>query len=136
MRKLRIGLASNDGKAISDDHMGQARDFYVFDVSEDGTYQLVEKKKNTSPEEKGKHGLDRKRTSVMDILHDCCIFVGGRMSPNFVKVRDNTGVQPVISKVLEIPAFMQVFAKNFEHISQLVEQKQKGERPKEIPILE
>jgi len=136
MGKLRIGLASNDGKAILDDHMGQAKDFYVFDVSEDGTYQLVEKKKNTSPEEEGKHGLDKKRTSVMDILHDCCIFVGGRMSPNFVKVRDNTGVQPVVSKILEIPAFMQVFAKNFEHIYQLVELRRRGERPKEIPILE
>ena len=136
MRKLRIGLASNDGKTILDDHMGQAKDFYVFDVLEDGTYQLVEKKKNTSPEEEGKHGLDKKRSSVMDILNDCSVFVGGRMSPNFVKVRDNTKVQPVISKILEIPAFMEAFTKNFEHIYQLVEQRQNGERPKEIPTLE
>ena len=136
MKKLRIGLASNDGKTILNDHMGQARNFYVFDVLEDGTYQLIEKKDNTSPEEEGKHGLDKKRTSVMDILRGCCVFVGGRMSPNFVKLRDNTEVQPVISKVSEISTFMQTFTRNFEHIYQLVEQRKNGERPKEIPVLE
>jgi len=135
MRTLRLALGSDDGKEILRDHMGQAKEFLVFDVSEDGEYVLVERRENTSPEEKGKHGLDRKRISVMDILKDCQVLVGGRMSPNFVKLRDNSKFQPIVSKIPDIGTFMRKLSEEFDRIYELVERRRRGERPKEIPTL-
>jgi len=135
MRTIRIGLGSNDGRTIVKDHMGQAKDFYVFDLSEKGDYRQVDKRSNTSPEEE-KHGLDEKRVSVMDILKDCQVFVGGRMSPNFVKVRDRTKFQPMVSKIYDIDAFMKAVAKDFDRIYDLVDERRRGKRPKEIPVIE
>ncbi len=134
MKKLRVALGSDDGKSILPDHMGQAKDFYVFDISEDGSSVLVDVRKNTSPKE-SRHGLDEKRVSVMEILEDCDVFLASRMSPNFVKLRDRTKFQPVISKISDIEESMKLLAANFDHLWGLVDQRRRGARPKEIPVL-
>ena len=134
MRKIRVALGSDDGKSILPDHMGQAKDFYVFDISEDGSSVSVDVRKNTSPEE-NRHGLDEKRVSVTGILEDCDVLLASRMSPNFVKLRDRTKFQPVISKISDIEDCMKLLAANFDHLWGLVDQRRRGARPKEIPVL-
>ena len=102
MRKIRVILGSNDGENIIPDHMGTARDFCIFDVFEDGRSVLVEKRKNTSPEEdenESKHGDVRKLGAAMGVFEDCDVVLGKRGSPNFVRMRDNTEFQPVVTRV-------------------------------------
>ena len=135
MRRIRVAVGSNDGQNVVRDHMGEAKNFYLFDVSEDGTYTQVDIRKNTSPEEK-RHGLDEKRVSVMEILSDTDVLVGGHLSPNFIKLRDRTRFQPLISKVPSIDDSMKVLIQRFERVFALVEARRRGERPKEIPVLE
>jgi len=138
MRKIRVALGSNDGENIIPDHMGTARDFYIFDLFEDGRSILVEKRKNTSPEEdenESKHGDVRKLKSAMGIFEDCDVVLGKKGSPNFVRIRDNTEFQPVVTRVDALSGSMRELAESFEEIHGLVERRRRGERPQSIPII-
>jgi hypothetical protein len=138
MRKIRVVLGSNDRENIIPDHMGTAREFYIFDLFEDGRSVLVEKRKNTSPEEdenESKHGDVRKLEAAMGIFEDCDVVLGRRGSPNFVRMRDNAEFQPVVTRVDALSDSMHELAKSFEEIYSLVERRKRGERPRTIPII-
>jgi hypothetical protein len=138
MRKIRVVLGSNYGENIIPDHMGTARDFYIFDLFEDGRSVLVEKRKNTSPEgdeNESKHGDVRKLEAAMGIFEDCDVVLGRRGSPNFVRMRDNAEFQPVVTRVDALSDSMHELAKSFEEIHGLVERRKRGERPQAIPII-
>jgi hypothetical protein len=115
VRKIRVALGSNDGENIILDHMGTARDFYIFDLFEDGSSVLVEKRENTSPEEdesESKHGDVKKLKVAMWIFKDCDVVLGRRGSPNFVRMRDTTEFQPVVTKVDSISGSVLELAKS------------------------
>ncbi|OPX17978.1 hypothetical protein BXT86_03615 [candidate division WOR-3 bacterium 4484_100] len=133
--KIRVALGSNDGVFIFPHHMGKADDFYIYDVSEDGNLALVEKRKNTSPDVEGEHGRIEKMKAVMEILKDVDVLIGRRMSPNFIRMAAQTGFQPVVVKIDRITDIMDGLKRQFSKVSNLIEQRQKGERPKEIPII-
>jgi predicted Fe-Mo cluster-binding NifX family protein len=138
MRRIRVALGSNDGENIVADHMGTARDFYIFDLFEDGSSVLVEKRKNTSPEEdenKSNHGDVRKLRAAMRIFEDCDVVLGRRGSPNFFRMRDNTELQPVVTRVDALSGLILELAKSFEEMYGLVERRKRGERPRTIPII-
>lgn len=138
MRKIRVALGSNDGENIILDHMGTARDFYIFDLFEDGSSVLVEKRENTSPEEdesESKHGDVKKLKVAMWIFKDCDVVLGRRGSPNFVRMRDTTEFQPVVTKVDSISGSVLELPKSFDEIYGLVERRKRGERPQAIPII-
>ena len=138
MRRIRAALGSNDGENIVADHMGTAREFCIFDLFEDGRSVLVEKRKNTSPaedENESKHGDVRKLKSAMGIFEDCEVVLGRRGSPNFFRMRDNTDLQPVVTRVDALSGSMHELAESFEEIHGLVERRKRGERPQAIPII-
>jgi hypothetical protein len=138
MRKIRVVLGSNDGETIISDHMGTAKDFYIFDLFEDGRSVIVEKRKNTSPaedENESKHGDVRKLKSAMGIFEDCEVVLGRRGSPNFFRMRDTTDFQPVVTRVDALSGSMHELAESFEEIHGLVERRRRGERPQAIPII-
>ena len=136
MRTIRIAVGSNDGTHVVPGHFGESRVFLVYELTEDGNYRLVEKRENTSPTEGPKsHDVVEKRRAVLSILSDCQVFVGGRMSPSFAKLRDGSSVQPVVSEVTPIPEFVNRLGADFEHLFALVQARTRGERPPEIPVI-
>ena len=136
MKKIRIALGSNDGETLVSDHMGTARDFYVFDLFEDGHLISVEKRANTSPQEsEGEHGSVQKLKAAMEIFADCDVVLGRRGSPNFIKMRDNTRFQPVVTRMDSIADSLRTLGDSFAEIYAVVERRRRGERPREIPIL-
>ena len=138
MRKIRVVLGSNDGANIIPDHMGTAKFFYIFDFFEDGRSVLMEKRENTSPEEdekESRHGDVRKLKSAMGVFKDCEVVLGRRGSPNFVRMRDNSEFQPVVTRVDALSDSMHELAESFEEIFDLVMRRKRGERPRVIPII-
>lgn len=133
MKKIRIALGSNDGKKIVPSHMGMAEYFYIYDLFEDGKSNFVEKRKNTSPNEEGKHGIAEKMKACMGIFKDADVIIGRKISPNFIKIAANTKFQPVVIEIDEISEIMKEVAKNFGKIYDLIEQRKTGNIPKEIP---
>jgi len=135
MEKMRIAIGSNDGKKIVSSHMGMAEYFYIYDLSKDGKLDFVEKRKNTSPDEEGKHGIAEKMKACMEIFKDADVIIGRKMSPNFMKIAANTKFQPVIIEIDEISDIMRKIVDSFDKLSGLVEQRKNGDRPNEIPKL-
>ncbi len=133
MKKVRIAFGSNDGENIIPSHMGMAEYFYVYDLFEDGNFNFIEKRKNTSPKVEVKHGLPEKMKVVMEILEDTDVIIGKRTSPNFVKIAANTKFQPIVIKIDRISEIMKEMVKSFDEIYDLVVQRKMGNRPKEIP---
>jgi len=135
MRKLRIALGSNDGENIFLGHMGMAESFYLYDLFDDGNSNFVGKRKNTSPEVEGKHGLLEKMKAVMAIINDADVIIGRKMSPNFLKISANTGIQAVVVKSDSLSLIIDTVMKSFDRIYNLVKWRKAGDRPKEIPEL-
>jgi len=135
MKKIRIALGSNDGESICLSHMGMAKDFYVYDLFADGNFSFVEKRENTSPEVEEEHGFVAKMKAAMEIFNDADVIIGRRISPNFVKMAATTRFQPVVIKIDRISEIMQELVRCFGEIDGLVEQRARGNRPKEIPKL-
>jgi hypothetical protein len=71
----------------------------------------------------------------MGIFEDCEVVLGRRGSPNLVRMRDNTGFQPVVTRVDALSDSMYELAESFEEIHSLVERRKGGERPQTIPII-
>ena len=137
MKSMRVVIGSDDGEVIIPDHMGEAKDFYIFDFSEDGRSVLVEKRENTSPDEtdEKEHGSPKKLKLASAIFSDCDVVLGRRGSPNFVNMRDKTRFQPVVTRIDSISGTMQELGRSFSDTYALVERRRHGERPKEIPII-
>ena len=134
MKKMRVAFGSNDSKKIILGHMGMAKYFYIFDLFEDGTSSFLEKRENISPNE-DEHGLADKLKVAMEIFKDSDVVIGRKSSPNFIKMRDNTKFQPVVTRVDSISSSMLEIGKSFGEVYSLVERRRIGERPKEIPII-
>ena len=106
--------------------------FYIYDLLGNGDYRFIEKRVNRSPQEI-RHADPEKREAITEILKDCDIFVGRRLSPNFVKLRDNTRFQPIVTEIDAISDFIDELRNFFPHIFDLVKRRKEGERPREIP---
>lgn len=132
MRRIRIALGSEDGMNISHTHLGMAEKFHIYDLWENGNYRLIEKRVNRSPQER-RHADPEKRKAVTETLKDCDLFVGRRLSPNFVRLRDNTRFQPVVTEIDTISDFMKELVNSFPHLFDLVKRRKDGEQPREIP---
>ncbi len=83
----------------------------------------------------GEHGRIEKMKAVMEILKDVNVLVGKRLSPNFVKMAAEAGFQPVVVKLDRITDIMGGLKRHFSEISDLIERRERGEWPKEIPII-
>jgi len=133
-RKLRVVIGCDEGQ-VPRKHLGDCGEFCIYDVYEDGSYELVEKRPNTLPEEK-QHADPEKLNRALKELAGCEVMVSGLLSPNFIRMRDTKPVQPVVVHGRpQIPDVMQALHENFDHIYALVEARRKGERPQEIPII-
>ncbi len=135
VRTIRLAIGSSDGSSVVQDHFGESQVFLVYELAEDGSYRLLEERKNASPQERGGHGREEKRRAVLRILSDCQILVAGKMSPSFARLRDGSPVQPVVTEIDSIPELLAALAARFEGLYGLCQARARGERPREIPML-
>ena len=136
MDRIRIAIGSKDGESIFNGHFGESKYFYIFDLTRSGELKFVEKRKNLSEEEeKGKHGLEKKRKEVLSIIKDVNVIIGRRKSPNFIKISENTEYQPILVNMDSFEEIKRKIKENADSIFSMVERRKKGERSKDIPKL-
>ena len=135
MRNLKIVIGTNDGENISPGHMGEAEHFYIYDLFDEGNFNLVGNRENTSPDIDGKHGILEKMKAVMAIINDSDVIIGRKISPNFLKISANTRIQPVVVKSDSLSLIIDTVMKSFDRIYDLVKRRKADDRPKEIPVL-
>jgi predicted Fe-Mo cluster-binding NifX family protein len=132
-RRLQIAI-SCDGEAIPHRHFGDCPEFRIYEIFDDGTYRLLEKKLNTSPEER-KHADKRKLKGVIGMLPGCEVVISGQLSPNFLRMRKGLPVQPSVTTARDIESLLGVLKDSFDALFNLVTARRRGEYPAEIPTL-
>ncbi len=131
MRKLRVVLGSDDGINLNHGHMGEAEYFYIYEVSEDGSWEFIDKRLNDTPEERH-HADQNKLKRATEIFDDCSVVLARFKSPNFIKMSENTRFQPVVIRREKIEDALKEFTNIFDKVYEMVERRNKGERFKEI----
>jgi len=105
-RKLRIAVATDDGKTMRFGHFGDALEYHIFDY-EDGRLTFVETRKNLLTDEAlgiEEHDNPMKARMMREQLSDCDVFVGHSMGLKNRRKLEEMGVKmiPLVKKGLSI----------------------------------
>lgn len=131
MITLRVCVASDDGVRLSKTHMGDTREFHIYDLEENRDAVFVEKRTNIANE--FEHSSDAKMTLILQLLHDVDVFVATKKSPNFRKIAATTEHQPVVVPAETIREALASVSREFHQIRELLVKRKNGARPAEIP---
>ena len=89
-RKIRVAVASSDGIVVNS-HFGRARDFYIYEVSENEDTVLLEKREFVPICEAGNHDEGRLRDNVKR-LSDCDYVAVSRIGMGALRVMNEYGI--------------------------------------------
>lgn len=97
--RIKVAAGTDDGTDLTREHFGDAKLYYIYEVSRDGDYELLEIRENTTlslEEEDEEHGDPQKFRAVVELLKDVDVFLARAMGPNFLRVRDESPHVPFI----------------------------------------
>lgn len=86
----KIAVASTDGKVVNE-HFGRAKQFYILEVYEDGTYKAVELRRLQSVCEGGTHDEDAMNRNV-EALSDCRYVIVSNIGQGAENVLESKGI--------------------------------------------
>ena len=89
---LKIAVATNDGQKINE-HFGQAKVFHIYDVAEDGTFQLLEKR-HITPHCPGDPNVGHTADTTVAQLADMDAVFVSRIGPGAAETLAGRGVKP------------------------------------------
>ncbi len=118
-KMIKVAVATDDGKTISEKHFGSADFYLIYDMEK---IKLLEKRENTSIEEKG-HGNPEKARSVSNLLKDVDVLLGFAMGQNIVRIRKR--FVPVISRIKDIKKALDVLKQKSDEIEAQLNEKEK-----------
>jgi len=116
MRCLRVAFGMENDGTLVDAHYGDSRFFAIYEVCEDGSVKLLEKRVNKAKdfeEEDDGHGDPRKFKAVVGQLMDVDVLAAFRMGPNFLRIRDSTNKAVFFTRTRELSVALQRLAERF-----------------------
>ena len=94
--KLRVAVGTSRRGVLSKTHFGDSRYFEIYEVTRKG-WRLLEVRENRAADlEEAGHGDPRKFAAVVGQLGDVDVAVAWVMGPNYLRVRDASGLVPYI----------------------------------------
>ena len=99
---LKVAVASSNGKVI-DLHFGQAPDFLIFEIKENGDSEFIEERKNIPPADDPNllENHDKALAKSVDLISDCDVVLTSQIGPSASKALLSYEVQ-----AYSIPGFM------------------------------
>jgi len=88
---LKIAVATSDGQKI-DEHFGQAKSFHIYDVAEDGTFQLIEER-HITPHCPGDPAIGHAADATVAQLADVDAVFVNRIGPGAAETLAGRGVK-------------------------------------------
>ena len=119
---LLIAFGTDDGVHLNDDHVGMAKEYLVYEFSEDGE-ALIERRQNSSftGDEAAKHGDPEKAKTTASVLKNIDVLVGKKFGPNINRLLKN--LVCVVARTEDIATAVHAIRVNIDSI---VEQKNVG----------
>ncbi|WP_048147986.1 NifB/NifX family molybdenum-iron cluster-binding protein [Palaeococcus ferrophilus] len=131
-RCLKVAFGMEDDEHLIDAHYGDSEFFAIYEVCEDGSVKLLEKRHNKArdfeEEEDEGHGDPRKFKAVVGQLLDVDVLAAFRMGPNFLRIRDKTNKVAFFTRTRDLSVALQRVVENFDDLWEQVGAK-KAEKP-------
>ncbi|ASA77710.1 NifB/NifX family molybdenum-iron cluster-binding protein [Thermococcus sp. 5-4] len=131
MRCLKVAFGMENDETLIDAHYGDSEFFAIYEVCEDGSVKLLEKRHNKAKdfeEEDESHGDPRKFKAVVSQLLDVDVLAAFRMGPNFLRIRDKTNKVAFFTRTRDLNLALQRVVENFDDLYSQVQAK-KAEKP-------
>ena len=131
MRCLKVAFGMEDDEKLIDAHYGDSKFFAIYEICEDGSVKLLEKRHNKArdfKEEDESHGDPRKFKAVVSQLLDVDVLAAFRMGPNFLRIRDRTNKVAFFTRTRDLKLALQRVIENFDGLWEQVQVK-KAEKP-------
>ncbi|CAB49938.1 NifB/NifX family molybdenum-iron cluster-binding protein [Pyrococcus abyssi] len=134
MRCLKVAFGMENDEELIDAHYGDSNFFAIYEICEDGSYRLLEKRENKAKdfeEEDEGHGDPRKFKAVVSQLLDVDVLAAFRMGPNFLRIRDKTNKVAFFTRTRDLNKAIQRVIENFEDLWKQVQEKKREKPPLE-----
>ncbi|BAA30326.1 NifB/NifX family molybdenum-iron cluster-binding protein [Pyrococcus horikoshii] len=128
MRCLKVAFGMEDDEHLIDAHYGDSEFFAIYEICEDGSVKLLEKRNNKAKdleEEDEGHGDPRKFRAVVGQLLDVDVLAAFRMGPNFLRIRDKTNKVAFFTRTRDLNVAIQRIIENFDDLWNQVQEKKK-----------
>ncbi len=133
-RCLKVAFGMEDDEHLIDAHYGDSEFFAIYEICENGSVKLLEKRHNKAKDfEEEEHGDPRKFRAVVGQLLDVDVLAAFRMGPNFLRIRDKTNKVAFFTRTRDLKLALQRFVEDFDDLWERVQEKK---RAIEKPILE
>ncbi|MBP1912983.1 putative Fe-Mo cluster-binding NifX family protein [Thermococcus stetteri] len=131
MRCLKVAFGMENDETLIDAHYGDSEFFAIYEVYENGSVKLLEKRHNRAKdfeEDDDGHGDPRKFKAVVSQLLDVDVLAAFRMGPNFLRIRDKTNKVAFFTRTRDLKIALQRVVENFDDLWEQTQAK-KAEKP-------
>ena len=128
-RCLKVAFGMEDDERLIDAHYGDSEFFAIYEVCDDGSFKLLEKRHNKAKdfeEHDEGHGDPRKFKAVVSQLLDVDVLAAFRMGPNFLRIRDKTNKVAFFTKTRDLKSALQRIVENFDELWEQVQEKKRA----------
>ena len=128
--RLLVAFGTDDGVHLNDDHVGMAKEYLVYEFTDDGQ-TLVETRENSKfpGDETMKHGDPEKAKATSAVLAGIDVLVGRKFGPNITRLL--TKFACVVVRTWEVSTAVEAVRANIDSV---VEQHNKGLERKHIVL--
>lgn len=126
MKCLKVAFGMENDETLIDAHYGDSEFFAIYEVCEDGSVKLLEKRPNKAKDMKEQdegHGDPRKVKAIMGQLMDVDVLAAFRMGPNFLRIRDESDKVAFFTRTRDLKLALQRVAENFDDLWEQVREK-------------
>jgi len=102
-----IAIATDDGNTVRFGHFGDAEQYLIYEIDAAGNTLLITKRGNpyiddpTSPHQQ--HNQPEKAGKILELLHDCRVFVGHSMGNKNRQILQAHGILPLALRRRNVP---------------------------------
>ncbi|MDV3104608.1 NifB/NifX family molybdenum-iron cluster-binding protein [Thermococcus waiotapuensis] len=133
MRCLKVAFGMEGEETLTDAHYGDSEFFAIYEICEDGSVKLLEKRPNKARDFEEKHdeghGDPEKFKAVLGQLLDVDVLAAFRMGPNFLRIRDKTKKVAFFTRTRDLRLALQRVFEDFEELWEQVQEKRTVRKP-------
>ena len=128
--RLLVAFGTDDGVHLNDDHVGQAKEYMVYEFTDDSE-SLVETRQNSSfhGDEAMQHGDPEKARATSAVLSGIDVLVGRKFGPNITRLLRKFAC--VVVRTQQVDTAVKVIRTNIEAVA---EQHAMGEDRKHLVL--
>ncbi|MCL2115866.1 MAG: NifB/NifX family molybdenum-iron cluster-binding protein [Methanobrevibacter sp.] len=92
---FKVAVVSTDKEKVNE-HFGKAKEFLIYVINDDGTYEFIEARENIPPCSKGDHAADIMNNAV-NLIQDVKVLLVSNVGPGAINVLIDKKIKPYVT---------------------------------------